>query len=232
MIHRDILRSLLLNGPPTPLGDLSLGTYAIIDESARITVFAALADHAWTLSANGSWPAQPRAAHNVWAVIAPADSGGEVLVNLSTVDISGLPDSVQWCLRLQNARHGLRALPSSRGCSRAVLRDGALTFTGLDRLVRIGAPYTATEDAYLDQADTSFEFLSPALQTVARVIAHIGPVARPALAAALYKEPSDRDRAALEMKLTRLRQHPRVRVERGADGLLTIELVCDAQKTA
>jgi hypothetical protein len=232
MAGDDILRWLLIDGTPDPLANLSVGTYAVIDDSARITVFAPLSDHAWTLSAQASWPGRRRAVRNVWAAIAPADSGGVVVVNMSAVDISGVPGAVQWCLRLQNARHGLRALRSMRGLSRAVLRDGVLTFTGLERVVRIGPPYTATAEAYREQADAAFEFLSPALQTVARVIAQQGPVSRVALAAELYDNPSDRDRSALEMTLSRLRQHPRVRLERGDDGLLTIALVGETAQPA
>lgn len=223
----DILRSVLLRGTPDPLAGLSMGTFAVIDDSARIVVYAPVQDHAWTLNAQGSWPAAggDRGARHVWGAIAPANGGGVVLVNLSVVDISGLPDSVQWCLRLQNARHGMRALGSARGLSRVVLRDGVLTFTGVERVVRIGAPYTATEEAYREQSDAAFEFLSPALQTVARVISRRGPISRVQLADTLYDRPSNGDRAALDVTLSRLRQHPRVCLERGVDGLLSIRLV-------
>ncbi|QNI09738.1 MULTISPECIES: hypothetical protein [Mycobacterium] len=148
------------------------------------------------------------------------------MINLSKVDISRLPDPVQWCLRLQNARHGLRAPASAgRGEHQAVMRDGVLTFTGLDRFVRVGAPYTASAAAYREQADAAFEFLSPALQAVARVIAVHGPISRADVAAQVYGGPSDSDRSALEMTLSRLRRHPRVRLERDSGGLLTVEVV-------
>lgn len=222
----DILRSILLRGAPDPLADLSIGTYAVINESARIAVHAPVQDHAWTLNAQGSWPADDpgRAIRHVWGAIAPTTSGGVVLVNLSAVDISGLPEPIQWCLRLQNARHGVRALGSMKGLSRVVLREGVLTFTGIERLVRIGPPYTASEDAYRQQAVAAFEFLSPALQAVARVISRRGPISRAELADALYGHPSSSDRAALDMSLSRIRQHPLVHLERGGDGLLSISL--------
>lgn len=228
----DLLRALLLKGPPDPLADLCTGTHAIIDSSSRTTVFSALPDNAWTSTAHASWPTSWRAARTVWAAIAPAENDGVVVVNLSVVDISALPDPVQWCLRMQNARHGLRAVGSAGGRPRAVLRNGVLTFTGFDRIVRIGAPYTATQAAYLEQAEAAFEFLSPALQTVARVIAQCGPISRVALAAEVYGNPTNKDCAALEMTLTRLRQHPRVRLDRGVDGLLTIAAVSGGESSS
>lgn len=223
-----LLRSLLLDGTPDPLSALDVGVYGVIDSSGRICVHAALPDSAWSLSAQCSWPAGRRVVGNVWAAIAPDHDGGVVVINLARVDISRLPESVQCCLRLQNARHGLRVSAPGRCSPQAVMREGVLTFTGLDRFVRIGAPYTATEAAYQEQAESAFEFLSPALQAVARVISVYGPLSRAEVASRVYEGPSDNDRSALEMTLSRLRRHPRVRLERGDDGLLSIEAVAAA----
>lgn len=215
-----VLRKLLTEGTPDPLADLADGTHAIVDSTLSITVFGAHPDPAWTLTATASWPSARRA-NNVWAALAPTPRG-LVLLNTTTVDISPLPAPVRWCLLAQHARHGLRALPRTKNPHSAILRGDAIAFSGTDRIVRIGPTYTATEDFYLEQASAAFDFLSPALQTVARILADRGPLTRKQLAAEVYGCPTAADRATLDVTLSRLRNHPRIDVTRAEDGRLTI----------
>jgi hypothetical protein len=221
----ELLRRIIQDGTPDPLADLADGTHAIIDPSHSVTVFDALPDTSWRLTAACHWPQTYRRARNVWAAIAPG-AAGIVLVNLSLVDIGTLDDPVRWCLGSQRARHGAHMRDKPRaGRRRAVLRDGMLTFTGSSHLVQIGAPYTAGEDAYTRTSREAFEFLSPALGVVARIIAEHGPISRPELATAVYGIPSRKNANALEMTLSRLRQRPDVELARGLDGRLTIRMV-------
>lgn len=217
-----LLRRFFTDGTPAPLADLVTGTHAVIDEKLAVTVYGAHPDKAWTLTGTAVWSEISRRSNVVWAALAPCPRG-LVLLNTVGVDFSHLSEGVQWSVRGQHARHGLKPLPSGAGKPRVVIRDDALTFSGFDRVLRIGAAYTASESAYLAQADTSYSFLSPALQTVALAIAERGPISRAGLATALYGRcPSDGERARLDMTLTRLRQHPRVGLERGVDGLYSI----------
>lgn len=218
--YEQLLRSILGNGTPDPLANLEDGTHAIVDPTLSISVFGAHPDPSWTLTAKATWP-QRRRADNVWAVLAPS-ARGLVLMNLNNVDISELSEPIRWCLLTQHARHGLRALPRGKKKHTAIVRGDALAFTGTDRIVRIGTPYTATENAYVEQSTAAFHFLTPALQTVARIIADRGPVTRKDLAAYVYGTPTDADRAALDMTLSRLRQHERITLQKGADGRFTI----------
>lgn len=217
------MTTLIERGVPDPLADLETGTHAIIDSAAEITVFNAHPDSAWTLNARGRWPKDKRPARHVWAALAAtAESGNVVLVNLSGVDITGLPEPVQWSLLGQNSRHGSRAVTTGRGRPKVILREGVVTFTGSDRLVRIGQPFKITREVYEQLDATGFGFLSAALQTVARTIAARGPITRKALAAELYRKPTDSDLTALDMTLSRLRRHQRISLERGRDGMYTI----------
>lgn len=219
----DILPTLIERGVPDPLADLETGTHAIIDSAADITVFNAHPDAAWTLTARARWPKDNRPARHVWAALAAtAESGNVVLVNLSGVDITGLPDPVQWSLLGQNSRHGSRAVTTGRGRPKVILREGVVTFTGSDRLVRIGQPFKITREVYEQLDANGFGFLSAALQTVARAIAASGPITRKALAAELYRKPTGADLNTLDMTLSRLRRHERICLERGRDGMYTI----------
>lgn len=219
----DILPTLIERGTPDPLADLDTGTHAIIDSSADITVFNAHPDSAWMLTARARWPHANRPARHVWAALAAtAESGHVVVVNLSGVDITGLPEPVQWSLLGQNSRHGSRAVTTGRGRPKVVLREGVVTFTGSDRLVRIGPPFKITREVYEQLDATGFGFLSAALQTVARAIAAHGPLTRKALAATLYGKPTDAELNTLDMTLSRLRRHERICLERGRDGMYTI----------
>lgn len=225
-----LLRSILGNGTPDPLANLSDGTHAIVDSTLSISVFGAHSDPSWTLTAKAAWPQRRRTDH-VWAVLAPS-SRGLVLLNINNVDITELPEPIRWCLLTQHARHGLRSLTRGKKKHTAIIRGDALAFTGTDRIVRIGTPYTATENAYVEQSTAAFHFLTPALQTVARIIADRGPVTRKDLAAYVYGTPTDADRAALDMTLTRLRQHDRITLHRGADGRFTIAATAEPAVTA
>lgn len=226
-----LLRRFFTEGTPDPLAELTTGTHALIDESLALTVYGAHPDKAWKLTGTAVWPSKARRSTVVWAALAPTTRGGLVLLNTAAVDFSHLADGVQWSLRGQHARHGMKALTVGSDKPRAVIREDALTFSGFDRVLRIGTPYTASESAYLQQSETSYSFLSPALQTVALAIAERGPISRAALAKAVYGRPSDSERARLDMSLTRLRKHPRVALESGPDGLYTIAISPDPIQT-
>jgi hypothetical protein len=228
-MSESLLRRFFAEGTPDPLAELVTGTHAVIDESLALTVYGALSDRAWNLTGTAVWPSHPRRSGVVWAVLAPV-ARGLVLVNTAAVDFSHLAEGVQWSLRGQHARHGMKAIPGGAGKPRVVIREDALTFSGSDRVLRIGAAYTASESAYLAQAGTSYSFLSRALQTVALVIAERGPISRAALVKAVYGRATDSERARLDMALTRLRKHPRVLLESGVDGFYTIAVGAEGER--
>ena len=141
-----------------------------------------------------------------------------MLLNTSAVNLAGLGDNVRWCVLAQHARHGLRDLPKRGACSVAI-SDGSLAFSGVPGVVRIGVPYTTTEQSYRQQCEAAFGFLSPALRTVARLIAEHGPITRRQIAAHLDTGRTHARRDPLDMTLSRLRAHPKIHLRTSPAGL-------------
>jgi len=226
-----VLQLLLTRGVPAPLDALSAGSAAIIGEDHSIAVFDS-AGPQWTLTAAARWPESVTANAHPWAALAP-HSSGVLLLNMATCDVDALPAEVRMSLDMQRHRHGPPTLApaAAGGRFRVVIDSGELRISaaaGGVRAVPIGAPYTVTADAYRRHEVTTFSYLSPSLRVVARAIAQFGPLSTNDLLHRVYPSPTDKNKAALNMTLSRLRQHPRISLDRLDDGRLTITAADDA----
>jgi len=222
--HQQTLRLLLSNGIPDPLADFPDGTCAIIDDDRTITVYDGVPDN-WRLTAAASWPPEPRLSLCPWVALAPTDTG-IVLLNLATTDIAPLPTPVQRSLEMQRNQHTV-GVARAQAPRRVHLRDGQVHIcspSGPIRAIPVGAPYTASQEAFERQQAHTFGFLSPALRIVARMISLYGPITTSDLLYRVYPNPSNKDRSTLHVTLSRLRGNPRVDLRRTPDGRLDISL--------
>lgn len=226
------LDDLLRRGTPAPLSNLETGTHAVID-GGEVTVFNAMVDQAWKVTATVQWPENHMRVLAVWAVIAPAQSGGLVLVNTRAVDYSRLTPAVRWCLDAQRVRHSDNVWAKKPDkAARAQIVDNVLSFSGTNNRVMIETPFTMTEDVYRDRSREAFEFLSPALGKAAQVINERGPISRPDLAHALYGSAGRTEMNTLAMTLSRLRRHPLIALEDDAGGRCAVRLLADGAQVS
>lgn len=219
-----VLQLLLSRGVPLPLAGLSAGSCAVVSEDHRLSVFDSAAPE-WTLTAQARWPEIFTPNAHPWAALAP-QSAGVVLLNMAACDISALPAGVRMSLDMQQQRHiPTPTRPAAGERFRVSLDSGELRITtpaGGVRALPIGAPYTVTPDAFRRHEEVTFSYLSPSLRVVAQAIAQFGPLATGELVHRVHPAPTDKNKAALNMSLTRLRRHPRVTLVRLDDGRLTI----------
>ncbi|MDX1886905.1 hypothetical protein [Mycolicibacterium sp. 120270] len=220
-----VLQLLLSRGVPRPLSGLSTGSCAVLSQENTISVFDSEAAD-WTLTAQARWPEDIALDSHPWAALAPHESG-VVLLNMTACDISALPVEVRMSLEMQHQRYSPASTPASTLAPRfrVVTDSGQVRITaptGTTRVLPIGAAYTVTEDAYRRHEELTFSYLSPSLRVVARAISLFGPLSTNDLLHRVYPAPTDKNKSALNMTLSRLRHHPRVNLDRLDDGRLTI----------
>lgn len=220
-----VLQLLFSRGVPRPLAELSSGSCAALSENHLISVYDSDSSPGWTLTAQARWPEAIAYDAHPWAALAPCNEG-VVLLNMSVCDVSGLPVEVVMSLKMQQQRYTVpppAATPTAR--FRISVDAGQLRVAapwGTTRVLPIGAAYTVTAEAFQRHEDLTFSYLSVALRVAARAISDFGPLTTDDLLHRLHPAPTVANKQALNMSLTRLRRHPRILLERLADGRLTI----------
>lgn len=222
-----VLQLLLSRGIPRPLSLLTSGSCAVISDTHTIAVHDSSDSPEWTLTAQARWPEEFQFSSHPWAAIAPAGSGGVVLLNMAVCDIGALPTDVRMSLLMQQQRYSPDPLPVSDLSPRyRVTLDSMQLFvaaaTGAKRVIPVGAAFTVSDEAYRRHEQMTFSYLSPSLRIVARAISQFGPLSTNDLLHRVYPAPTANNKSALHVQLSRLRKDPRITLSRDADGRLMI----------
>lgn len=222
-----VLQLLLSRGVPRPLSAQTKGSCAILSDDRCITVYDSDAAD-WTLTAQARWPDELQFDAHPWAAIAPAATGGVVLLNMMSCDLSGLPAEVRKSLLMQQQRYAADPLPASTLAPRYRVTLGSMQLhvsapSGARRTVPVGgAAFTVSDDAYRRHEQLTFAYLPPSLRVVARALAEFGPLSTEDLLHRLYPAPTPANKSALAMRLSRLRSNPRIDLDRLPDQRLII----------
>lgn len=212
-----VLQLLLARGVPRPLAGLSAGSCAAISEDHRVTVYDSQPSPEWALTAQARWPDGIDLDSHPWVALAP-HSHGVILLNMRTCDVRALPEPVRMSLTMQHQRYSVAADAPTLGPQFRVAADSGelriISPAGHVRALPIGAPYTVTAEAFRQHEQQTFAYLSPALRFVARTIADHGPLSTNDLLHRVFPAPTSANKKSLHVTLSRLRQHPRVTLER------------------
>ena len=141
-----VLQLLLSRGVPRPLSAQTKGSCAILSDDRCITVYDSDAAD-WTLTAQARWPDELQFDAHPWAAIAPAATGGVVLLNMMSCDLSGLPAEVRKSLLMQQQRYAADPLPASTLAPRYRVTLGSMQLhvsapSGARRTVPVGGAAT------------------------------------------------------------------------------------------
>lgn len=225
------LEPFLLTGAPDPLAEHVSGTHATVSRRGQIAVTDGSHRQPWTLVADARWPDRRRLYATPWVVAALTADEDLLVLNLARVDRSGLPKAMVRSLELQAQQFcstPLQQWAKTATTKARFTHDGHIEVGGY----RIAAPtpLETNDGVFAAELAKTFHDLSGKRRQIALLLQiHDGLTldqltnhfAGPDASGSARRAA----RAALHVELTRMRQHPRIALERNADGRYTISRI-------